>query len=88
MTQQTESNRNNINNTINEFKLQKPLNDTTAKNIQTLEARTPNFYMQQKIHKESHPGRPVISSVNCHTNKFHNRWSSFTATCSRIKILC
>ena len=69
MTQQTESNRNNINNTINEFKLQKLLNDTTAKNLQTLEARTPNFYMQQKIHKESHPGRPVISSVNCHTTK-------------------
>ena len=73
MTQQTESNRNNINNTINEFKLQKLLNDTTAKNLQTLEARTPNFYMQQKIHKESHPGRPVITSVNCHTTKFHNR---------------
>ena len=25
--------------------------------------------MQPKIHKEDNPGRPVISSVNCHTAK-------------------
>ena len=65
----TESNRNKVNNTINEFELQRLLDDTSAKNLQTLEARTPNFYMQLKIHKEGNPGRPVISSVNCHTTK-------------------
>ena len=41
----TESNRNKLTNTLNEFKLQRLLDDTTAKNLQTLEARTPNFYM-------------------------------------------
>ena len=65
----TESSRNKVNNTINEFKLQRLLGDATAKNLQTLEARTPNFYMQTKIHKEGNPGRPVISFVNCQTTK-------------------
>ena len=66
---QMEPNRNKVNNTINKFKLQRLLDDTTTKNLQTLEARTPNFYMQPKIHKEGNAGRPVISSVNCHTTK-------------------
>ena len=26
------------------------------------------FYIQSKIHKEGYPGRPVSSSVNCHTS--------------------
>ena len=38
--------------------------------------------MQPKIYKQSNRGRPVISSVNCHTN-FAISWSSFTATRSR-----
>ena len=65
----TESNRNKVNNTINEFKLQRVLYDRTARNLQALEVTTPNFYMQPKVHKQGNPGRPVISYVNCHTNK-------------------
>ena len=65
----TKSKRNKVNNTINEFKLQRILDDTTAKNLQTLEARTPNFYMQPKLYKEGNTDRPVIRSVNCHTAK-------------------
>ena len=64
----TESNRNKVNNTINEFKLQMLLNDTTEKKS-SKKASTPNFYMQPKIHKQGNPGRPVISSVNCNTTK-------------------
>ena len=30
--------------------------------------RTPKFYLLPKIHKPLIPGRPVISSVNCHTS--------------------
>ena len=33
------------------------------------QSRTPIFYMLPKIHKINHPGRPVISSVNSHTEK-------------------
>ena len=32
-------------------------------------SRTPIFYMLPKIHKPNNPGRPVISSVNGHTEK-------------------
>ena len=31
--------------------------------------RTPRFYTQPLIHKEGNPGRPVISSLNCHTSE-------------------
>ena len=58
-----------VNDTINKLKMKRLLYDKTTKNLETLEARTPNFYMQQKIHKEGNPGIPVISSVNCHTTK-------------------
>ena len=29
----------------------------------------PHFYLKPKVHKEGNPGRPVISSINCHTSK-------------------
>ena len=35
----------------------------------TKNARTLRFYTKLKIHKEGIPGRPVISSVNCHNSK-------------------
>ena len=33
-----------------------PVDDKTAKNFQTLEARTPNFYIQPKAHEEDNSG--------------------------------
>ena len=30
---------------------------------------TSKFHLLPKIHKPNDPGRPVISSVNCHTSK-------------------
>ena len=35
----------------------------------TQNPRTQRFYTKPKIHKEGIPGRPVISSVNCHSTK-------------------
>ena len=29
----------------------------------------PQFYISPKLHKEGNPGRPVVSSINCHTAK-------------------
>ena len=63
------SKRIKVNNIINRFKLQRLLDDTTTKNLLILHARTPNFFMQPKIHNEDNPGRPFISSINCHTPK-------------------
>ena len=34
-----------------------------------MKSRTPIFYMLPKIHKVKNPGRPVVSSVNSHTEK-------------------
>ena len=31
--------------------------------------RTPLFYLLPKLHKTGNPGRPVVSSINCHTEK-------------------
>ena len=31
--------------------------------------KTPGFHPLPKIHKASNPGRPVISSVSCHTSR-------------------
>ena len=30
---------------------------------------TPKFYLLPKIHKKNNPGRPVISSIDCHTSR-------------------
>ena len=64
-----EPNINKVNNTINKLQLQRLLDDKTAENLQTLEVRTPNFFMQPKIHKEGNPDRLVISSANCQITK-------------------
>ena len=45
------------------------LSDKLAEGLKVKDARTPLFYLLPKIHKEGHPGRPVISSINCHTAK-------------------
>ena len=31
--------------------------------------KTPEFHLLPKIHKANNPGRPVISSINCHTSR-------------------
>ena len=31
--------------------------------------QAPEFHLLPKIHKANNPGRPVISSVNCHTSR-------------------
>ena len=32
-------------------------------------SKTPQFKMLPKVHKEGNPGRPVVSSIDCHTTK-------------------
>ena len=41
----------------------------TGQVLRPANSRTPIFYMLAKIHKPNNPGRPVISSVNSHTEK-------------------
>ena len=58
-----------VNNIIETFKKQELLSTLTAKTLTTNEVRTPKFHILPKIHKPSIPGRPVLSSVECHTSK-------------------
>ena len=41
----------------------------TANSLLEEKIKTPEFHLLPKIHKTSNPGRPVISSVNCHTKR-------------------
>ena len=38
-----------------------------ANGLKNQSPRTPQFYISPEIHKESNPGCPVVSSINCHT---------------------
>ena len=58
-----------INSTINRFKGSKQLENKLAGGLKTIEARTPQFYLLPKIHKENIPDRPFVSSINSHTTK-------------------
>ena len=39
-----------------------------AKQLTPENVGVPKFYLLPKIHKPSNPGKPVISSINCHTS--------------------
>ena len=58
--------------------LQSEINNSKNENLLTLKAaksfleekiKTPEFHLLPKMHKTNNPGRPVISSINCHTNR-------------------
>ena len=53
--------------TIQKFKKEKLLKERNADGLKVSNPKTPKFYMQPKIHNKDNPGRPVVSSVNCHT---------------------
>ena len=56
-----------VNDTIERFKKQKLINEKVAEGLKRNDPKTRKFYLRPKIHKEGNPGRPVVSSVNCHT---------------------
>ena len=57
-----------VNDTTTRFKKEKLLPQNIADGLNTSNPRTPKFYLSPKIHKPNNPGRPVISSVDCHTS--------------------
>ena len=58
-----------INNVIERFEREQRLDQNTANGLKVHDPRTPLFYLLPKIHKVGNPGRPVVSSINCHTSK-------------------
>ena len=59
----TATNMKLVNDTIERFKKQKLINEKVAEGLKRNEPKTPKFYLRPKIHKESNPGHPVVSSV-------------------------
>ena len=51
------------------MKRNEELDADMAEGLKPIEPKTPRFYLLPKIHKEGNPGRPVISSVDCHTSR-------------------
>ena len=56
-----------VNATKERLKKQKLRNEKGAERLKRNDPKTPKFYLRPKIHKEGNPGRPIVSSVNCHT---------------------
>ena len=62
----TATNTKLVNDMIERFKKQKLVNEKVTGGLKRNDSKTPKFYLLPKIHKEGNPGRPVVSSVNCH----------------------
>ena len=58
-----------INDTVTEFQRSNVLTNKVANMLKTDDPRTPKFYTIPKIHEPNNLGRPVISSIDCHTSK-------------------
>ena len=54
---------------INNLKNENLLTLKTANSLLEEKIKTPEFHLLPKIHKANNPGRPVISSINCHTSR-------------------
>ena len=63
----TATNMKLVNDKTERLKKQKLINEKIAEGLKRNDPKTPKLYLRPKIHKEGNPGRPVVSSVNCHT---------------------
>ena len=58
-----------VSNAIDGLKQQELLDERTAKRLKPVNPNTPKLYFLPKVHKANVPGRPVVSSIGCHTKK-------------------
>ena len=65
----TKLNNDTVNKTIKRFQKEHLIKDKVLRGLITQNPRTPCVYTKPKICKEGILGRPVISSVNCHSSK-------------------
>ena len=70
-----------INDTIDMFKANQKLSEKIADALQSLNPKTPTLKLPPKVHKENHPGRPIVSSINSHSTTL------FTTLYKRHQIL-
>ena len=65
----TTANNETIQKVISRFQKESLLSKNISEGLKTENPKTSHFYLKPKVHKEGNPGRPVISSINCHTLK-------------------
>ena len=58
-----------VDNAIDDLKLKGLLEEKMANQLKTSNPKTPRMYLLPKIHKPGNPGRPVVSSIECHTER-------------------
>ena len=58
-----------VNSARESFRTQELLSNSTASKLTVDEVRTPQFHIFPKVHEPNIPGRPAVSSVECHTSK-------------------
>ena len=56
-----------VNQTVEQFKKSNLIPEKIASMLKCKDPKPPKFHTLPKIHKKSNPGRPVISSIGCHT---------------------
>ena len=65
----TTANSETIHKVIKIFQKEILLSKNIFEGLKTEDPKTPHFYLKPKVHKEGNPGRPVVSSINCHNSK-------------------
>ena len=63
----TTTNNDLVNRTIDRFTKEELVNENIVNWLKNPSPITPQFYISPKIHKEGNLGRPIVSSINCHT---------------------
>ena len=65
----TTTNNEAVSKIIKRFHNENLISKNIAEGLKIESPKSPHFYLKPKLHKEGVPGRPVISSVNCHRSK-------------------
>ena len=65
----TTANNETIHKVVSRFQKENLINKNISEGLKPENPKKPHFYLKPKVHQEDNPGRPVISSINCHTSK-------------------
>ena len=65
----TTEHANTVNTTIDLFKTQHKIPEKIADGLKVPKPKTPMLKLPPKVHKEGHPGRPLVSSIDSPTSK-------------------
>ena len=58
-----------VENAIDSLRLNGALDEKMAESLKPRNPKTPRLYLLPKVHKPGNPGRLVVSSIGCHTEK-------------------